>query len=383
MALKCKWLKYGLLLLWLTGVPLCAQVRDTVDVSGQLSSWATFGTRKPVSLWAGLRYIPTLAYGVVPREGTIIDSEVSVHLNGFSQIAPWENRSFDSSLKTYRMWVRYSTPQLEVRAGLQKINFGSAVMLRPLMWFDTLDPRDPLQLTSGVWGVLGRYYFLNNANVWLWMLHGNEEAKMWEVGNTAQTVPELGGRLQFPVARSEAAMTYHFRKVVGDDDILLFSGKNIAEHRFGIDAKWDVEVGLWLEATWIQKQENIGSLTNQHMVTLGADYTFGVGNGLNLTGEHLMVSNGESAFEMNESAHITGLSLSYPLGMFSNLSVMVYADWRQSQSYQFLNFKRTFSKIAVHAMAYHNPASNNLPLQNKQSNLPGGTGFQLMAVFNH
>ena len=69
--------------------------------------------------------------------------------------------------------MRYSSDQFELRLGLQKINFGSASMLRPLMWFDQMDPRDPLHLTDGVWGLLARYYFLNNANIWLWGLYGN------------------------------------------------------------------------------------------------------------------------------------------------------------------------------------------------------------------
>lgn len=50
----------------------------------------------------------------------------------------------------------------ELRLGLQKINFGSAQLFRPLMWFDKMDPRDPLQMTDGVWGALYRYYFRNN-----------------------------------------------------------------------------------------------------------------------------------------------------------------------------------------------------------------------------
>ena len=70
--------------------------------------------------------------------------------------------------------------------GLQKINFGSAVLLRPLMWFDSLDPRDPLQLTDGVYAVLLRYYFPNNANLWAWALYGNDSPKGWESAATAE-----------------------------------------------------------------------------------------------------------------------------------------------------------------------------------------------------
>ena len=86
--------------------------------------------------------------------------------------------------------------KLHIEPGLQKINFGSATMLRPLMWFDQVDPRDPLQLTDGVWGVLGRYYFLNNANIWLWGLYGNKNP-----GDTANLLVQRGDNLvSVPIA---------------------------------------------------------------------------------------------------------------------------------------------------------------------------------------
>lgn len=143
---------------------------------------------------------------------------------------------------------------MEVRLGLQKINFGSANMLRPLMWFDQLDPRDPLQLTDGVWGLLGRYYFLNNANLWVWGLYGNNQQKMWETGNTYSGFPELGGRFQTPVPRGELAFTYHYRKAdLSEHSLLSNQPTSVGENRVGIDGKWDLGVGLWFEAVWMGK----------------------------------------------------------------------------------------------------------------------------------
>ena len=107
--------------------------------------------------------------------------------------------------------MKFSGDQFEVRAGLQKINFGSASMLRPLMWFDQIDPRDPLQLTDGVYVLLGRYYFLNNANIWVWALYGNDSRKGWEQIPSLKKVPEFGGRLQLPVSHGELGTTYHYR----------------------------------------------------------------------------------------------------------------------------------------------------------------------------
>ena len=105
-------------------------------------------------------------------EGLRFDAEVSGNMYGSGDIIPFSNEEaswdarWDGKVKLYRGWGRVSNDRAEVRVGLQKINFGSAMMLRPLMWFDSMDPRDPLQMTDGVWGAMGRYYFNNNANVW-------------------------------------------------------------------------------------------------------------------------------------------------------------------------------------------------------------------------
>ena len=109
------------------------------------------------------------------------------------------------------MWVKFSGDQFELRAGLQKINFGSAQMFRPLMWFDRIDPRDPLQLTDGVYGLLARYYFLNNANIWLWGLYGDDKIKGWELIPSKKNSIEYGGRVQLPLYTGEIAATYHHR----------------------------------------------------------------------------------------------------------------------------------------------------------------------------
>ena len=53
---------------------------------------------------------------------------------------------------------------------LPEISFGSASLSRPLMWFDRVDPLDPLQLTEGVWAVLGRAHLPGNITAWGWVL---------------------------------------------------------------------------------------------------------------------------------------------------------------------------------------------------------------------
>src|SRR5690606_13236953 len=137
------------------------------------------------------------------------------------------------NLSPYRLWGRYSTNQFETRIGLHKINFGSAMMLRPLMWFDQVDPRDPLQLTNGVWAILSRYYFLNNTNIWFWAVHGSDKPRTWEISPSNADLPELGGRVQTPIKFGEAALSYHFR--MADTRHLGTQDSEVPENRLAFD----------------------------------------------------------------------------------------------------------------------------------------------------
>jgi len=86
--------------------------------------------------------------------GLHFDTELSVNIFGTAGLRHSTPSTHQGDLKPYRAWIRFSSDQLELRIGLQKLNFGSASILRPLMWFDQMDPRDPLQLTDGLWAFL-------------------------------------------------------------------------------------------------------------------------------------------------------------------------------------------------------------------------------------
>ena len=360
---------------------------------GQVSGWLNVNPGNDMPLWTGTRYIPQANYGISMPGGGLIDFELSANITGSSFIDPFDSFDADGKIKPYRTWARYSANQLELRLGLQKINFGSASMVRPLMWFDQVDPRDPLQITDGVWGLLGRYYFLNNTNIWLWALYGNEGPKTWEIGETAHKTPELGGRIQAPVLAGEAAFSFHHRKadigyiqflpgITGQEDINSRFVK-IPENRFGFDARWDIEIGLWIEGALIQKRKDVWQMTNQHLGTLGADYTVGIGNGLYIAAEQFMISMGENAFQFDNRINFTALSLSYPLGIFDNISVIVYRDWTNDNTYSFVNWHRQFDRLGFYLMAFSNPETFQLPQQAEAARMFSGRGFQVMVVFNH
>ncbi len=372
-----------LLLLCLLNFSISAQDHP-LKYSGQLSGWAQFSPDLSLEGWVGGRYIPQLDYKIPFHQERLLDFEASANIFGDMGFSPFDSITTDGKIKPYRAWARYSTKRMELRLGLQKINFGSAQMFRPLMWFDRMDPRDPLQLTDGVWGLLYRYYFQNNANVWIWGLYGNKDPKGWEVVPTSKSYPEGGGRVQLPIPHGEAAISYHFRMA----DVQELSAyipvdhDDIRENRLGFDMKLDMVVGLWVEASWTHLGENLGMFTNQEMITLGTDYTFGIGNGLVLTFEQLIYANDQTAFAFDQNTNFSGLSLSYPIGVFDNLSAMIYYDWTNADVYTFLNWQKQFNNITFYLMGYWNPKTYYIPTQAGSDRFTG-KGLQLMVVWNH
>jgi len=355
-----------------------------VNFSGQASVWAV--TNPVQATQIGLRYIPELQAGLY-QKNYLIDTDISLNMYGTSEFLHKQD-SVETShdLKAYRLWLRFSTPQFEIRAGLQKINFGSALLLRALMWFDSIDPRDPLQLTDGVYGILTRYYFLNNANIWLWVLYGNNRTRGWEVFVSDQKKPEFGGRLQVPLFSGEMALTYHHRQIdVGKSPLGLYLAPEtgVPENRIAIDGKWDVEAGIWMEAVLIYRNLLYKNYNYQQQTNLGIDYTFDLGNGLHAIAEHFTLRFSDKAFSKGEGISMTALSMDYPLGLLDDFTAMVYYEWQGKNWYRFLRWQRTYDNWIFYLMAFWNPEQYQLFQLAKQENLYGGKGLQLLVVFNH
>lgn len=361
-----------------------SKVADSLRLSGQLSLRAGYNHDADLPIATGGRYIPSFNYSIGFTGRRLLDLEASANVYGTYSFNVKEKSSSDYSINPYRIWIRYSSEQMELRAGLQKINFGSASLLRPLMWFDQMDSRDPLNLTDGVWGLLFRYYFLNNANVWLWGLYGNENPRGFEPIPINSDIPEFGGRIQLPVKRGEVALSYHHR-TADNRGMMFFTDQyaEIPENRFGFDAKLDLKAGIWVEGSWTRKGKNLGKFTNQEILNAGIDYTFGIGNGIYVAYEHLLISWDEKPFALSDRTSFSLFTLNYPVGLFDRLSAIVYYNWTDKKMYNFVNWQRQFDKIMLYLMLYWNPEAGQLPAQTGSENLYAGKGVQLMFVFNH
>lgn len=357
--------------------------QNKAEFSGQLSAIANFS---PDATYAGLlggRYIPEFNYSIPTDSSETLDFEASANISG-SVFFNADSSLSDGIISPYRLWARYTGKQFELRAGLQKIDFGSASILRPLQWFNQIDPRDPLQLTNGVYGLLGRYYFLNNANIWIWGLYGNKKTRGFDAVETNDKNPEFGGRIQYPVPKGELAFSYHHRTADASEFSPLTSYAKIPEDRFALDGKWDVKVGLWFEASYIRKHRDLSILTHQSLFNFGTDYTFGVGNGLTVIAEHLILSYDEKAFDFKNTANVTAATMTYPLGFYDNLSSVFYYNWETEGYTFFLNYAHQFPKITAYVFAFYNSESGQQGIQqNDFVNNFSGPGIQIMAVYNH
>ncbi|MFH1715180.1 MAG: hypothetical protein ABH857_03180 [Elusimicrobiota bacterium] len=337
-----------------------------ISLHGEISSWADF---QDSANTIGFRFIPYLNIENFNPEKTI-DAEIA-----YDSLATW---SFDKSAidvsKTdpYRIWLRYKLPQLELRAGLQKINFGPCRLLRPLMWFDRTNPTDPLKITDGVYGILARYYTLNNSTAWLWTLYGNNKLKGYEAVSTYTQTAEFGGRYSFHLSKGEAGITFNSRRI---EDL---NSDNAFENKYALDGIWDLGIGVWFESVVIEKELTTVKPAWQKILCIGSDYTFNIGNGLHILSEHLLHAN-SSHFETTENiTNTSAFSLDYNLGILDNIRALYYYSWDNTKGFYHLGVTRTYDKILFYLSAY----VSDIQISNL-SNLSNDKGIMLLVRYNY
>jgi len=357
-------------------------------MEGQVSGWITVAENEPSNVQYGMRYIPSFSLETDINGRNFVDALIS--LNGYISGNADALRSLEngSNIRFYRVWARFAASQWEIRIGLQKINFGPAMLIRPLMWFDSLDPRDPLKLTTGVYALLLRYYFLNNANVWIWGLYGNAATKGWDFLESAKNKPEVGGRIQYPLGNGELAISYHYRRFAFPQKIQqIFPSSNTdaPEHRIGLDGKWDYEVGFWFEGSYQYQKSDFIPTPHQLMMTYGLDYTFNVGNGINIILENFLLTTSELRFSAGPTIKWSSLSVNYPVSLFDQSRIILFYDWKNQNTYSFISWQRSYDNWVLYLNLFWNPdQTGSFDFANQSSSAyAGGKGFQDIVVINH
>lgn len=338
--------------------------------SGQGYGWGSLQADGSTSWVTKLGYLPQYYREWEHGQDRGIALEVALH--GYWQ---YRQEKVHSKLELYRGNWRFNTPRLELVLGRQQINFGPALLLRSLRWFDALDPRDPLKIVSGVDGGRIRYTFSNNSNLWGWVLYGKAQRKGYELLPTDDYEPETGGRWQWPSAGGELAVTGHTRQV---RSLNAAEGR---EYRLALDGRWDIGPGIWFESVGQYTTRAVILTTYQRsfMTTIGLDYTVGIGNGLYIALEHWY-----SCWQGNRLLPalvrpMTACLLTYPFSLFDNLSAIAFYDWKERDFYPFVTWQRTYDKVVINLSLYHYPAANYA----MGDWLTAGTGLQCMLIYNH
>lgn len=361
---------------------LCANA-ETLSYRSQTSSWITSNKNNQ---HLGFRFIPELSYNSTLSKTYEFSVEAAGQARWLNQFKNLNYKDNTTNIDPYRLWLRLSAPQHEFRLGLQKLNFGSATLFRPLRWFDSVDPRDPLKLTEGVYGLMGRYYFLNNTNIWLWALAENDKLKGWEELPSNKHRFEFGGRVQIPVQAGEVALSFHQRRVNVDGTQIspFFPAQgDFSEQVIGFDGKWDLGVGLWFESTVARQEFRNPEARYKTLITLGTDYTFDVGQGFHLLFEEFMSIEARHPFSSGKTRFMSGLSGDYPINLLDSVSAVVYYDQEQDDWSRYIAWQRTYDHWQIHLSAFWNPEQKTLAQADANLNSLSGTGLQVMLVFTN
>lgn len=321
--------------------------------------------------------ISDLSFGTVAIPDAMLNFDDIFDLRAAAKLSYFRPAGEDkdiSDLELYRLWLRHSAANYEIRVGWQKLNFGPAMLLRPLMWFEQLDARDPLQLSAGVPALRIRYYWQNNANAWLWLLPASDSVRGWELLHSKKNTIEFGGRMQFPLWSGELAFTLHNRNVS------LPSSGDKTETRLGLDGRWDYEIGMWFEQSMgiIHSSGDLPMIDNK--LTLGADYTFSIGNGLHVLTEVMWWKQSELAPSDGATIRLHGLLMDYGVGLYDRLALILFYEARSRYWLRYLSWTQTYDDWVVYLNVFWN-SKTSAGLPGSEPTVNTGSGLQILAEF--
>ncbi|MGK5091289.1 hypothetical protein WDW89_04635 [Deltaproteobacteria bacterium TL4] len=326
---------------------------QTFDFHGEASTWLDLERGNWDTDEGGVRYLPTLTPQWTRKFQSGWNADAEIAVNFYVDVIQNSDEGIESSgdSKAHRLWGRIYTDDLEIRIGLQKINFGPGKILRPLQWFDRIDPLDPTKFTEGVRALLLRNYSANDSNYWIWILYGNRDGMGISPFSTWQDQPEFGGRFQLPVSNGEIAFSLHQRDInVGRYYGILMSEAldvKASEDRIGLDGQWDVGVGIWMESVLLQIDS--GVIHQQFIGMLGTDYTFDFGRGLYCSLEIMEVQVSNESKQEVQTSWTVAYNQSYSLSLLDQVLLIGLLNHSQNENITTLNiaWQRTYDDFLV------------------------------------
>ncbi len=333
----------------------------------------------------GARYLPGIRSHMALEDGMEFDGEAII--NFYLTSSETSEDFWQESIHAHRLWGRIFSNDSSIRLGLQKINWGPGKTLRALQWFDRIDPRDHSGFTEGVNALLVRSYFDNNANLWGWILYGNQQAMGISPHVSAKNQPEFGGRIQIPVENGEAGVSFHHRRINAGHLVENLRKEEKMENRIGLDAQWDLGPGLWFEFTYVEIAKAEPLSQRKRLSALGIDYTLDFGNGLYTALEAMQIQSGSSSATTESSTQWTAaLTQNYPLDLLHHVGLIALWDIEQKTGKLHANWRRVQDDIIWNVAFYYNETIVELPTGDSgasNSRIARDRGLQLVVQYNH
>lgn len=252
-----------------------------------------------------------------------------------SSVYPINPSSMNTQL--YRIWSSVNLKGYNLSLGLQRLNFGTADLIRPLQWFDGLNPLDDREETEAVRAVVINLPLGQNGSLKGWGIYSSNRLKGNEIYPSQTQKIEPGGRLELPLGNLNSAISYHYRQALSGSD------RELEEHRLGIDLRWDGLIGAWLESsssTYLDTSSQEDEY--QVSISLGSDYTIEWGNGIYLRQETGSNHIGNNLSELRNQNLGSALLLSYPLGLLDKIQALTYYDWNRGKTKLFVQYSRIY-----------------------------------------
>jgi len=364
-----------------------ALAEPEIGFQGEVTGWAAFEDNSQSRGEMGFRYLPELNLSMHLSDELMLDGQATANLYGTYQKTEGTAAEADHVEKIHRFWARIYTDQAGIRLGRQEISFGPGKILRSLKWFDQKDSRDPTGFTDGVDALLFRYYFEDNANLWIWSMTGNDEPPGISILNTADNTWETGGRVQIPVGSAELGLSVHQRQVDRISSLVPLT-KQLQENRIGFDLAWDLGVGLYLETSYLQLEKNPLIPENQLFLTLGCDYTFDIADGLSSIVEVMGVDlQSDSNDSVNGTLWLAAVSEQISLNLLDQLQIMVFRNFESGITTLQTSWQRTTDDWILNLMLYtsHTDSDSEIETTDRYSfyNTTGQNGIRLLFQINH
>ena len=348
---------------------------QSYSLKGQLWGSIIHGDDPPVgrsSFETTLGYIPMLSLAQNLPNDRFVDLEWGYRM---SRVYSGEY-AIGSVEEPYRMWLRYSSDQMEARLGLQKIAFGPAMVLRSLAWFDTIDPKDPTGQTDAVEALRLRLYPTGSLALWLWSI------------NSDQDTLSYGGRAELSTSIGEWGLTYYQDPTELGQSVGQFPIFTSGPHqRAAMDYRYDGYFGFWFEGVGIfaDSKQDV-DLNRFTLFTLGADYTVPVGSGLLIMAETMKINGSSTAGDSSSDQTYTALMASLPINMLHQLMFITQIDWDNNHAYNYLRWGITYDHFSLNFILSISPRRDgyNIATEYLPKTVAGfGTGLQFMLIYNH